>query len=48
VLSDLRDPDGGPSLRVRFLALLIVVGLVALTAPLVVVPAVRALLEALL
>jgi hypothetical protein len=48
VLSDLRDPDGGPSLRVRFLALLIVVGLVALTAPLVVVPALRALLEALL
>ena len=48
VLSDLRNPDGGPSLRVRFLALLVVVGLVALTAPLLVVPAVRALLDALL
>ncbi|MDP9407236.1 MAG: hypothetical protein M3P95_05035 [Actinomycetota bacterium] len=47
MLSELRDPDGGPSLRVRLLALVVVVGLVALTAPLVVVPLLEALLTAL-
>jgi hypothetical protein len=47
VLSELRGPDGGPRLRVRLLALLVVLGLVALTAPLVVVPLVERLLTAL-
>ena len=48
MLSELRGPDGGPRLRVRLLALAVVVGLVALTAPLVVIPLVQALLAALL
>ena len=38
VLSSLRGPDGRPALRVRVLAALVVLGLVALTAPLVLVP----------
>jgi hypothetical protein len=41
VLSTLRGPDGGPSLRVRALAALVVLGLVVLTAPLVAFPLVR-------
>lgn len=47
VLSELRGPDGGPRLRVRLLALLVVLGMVALTAPLVVVPLVERLLAVL-
>ncbi len=41
MLSSLRGPDGGPALRVRVLALVVVLGLVLLTAPLVLVPLVR-------
>jgi hypothetical protein len=47
VLSELRAPDGGPRLRVRLLALVVVVGLLVLTAPLVVLPLLEALLNAL-
>ena len=39
MLSSLRAPDGRPALRVRILAALVVLGLVALTAPLVLAPA---------
>lgn len=38
MLRGLRDVEGGPSLRSRLLAALVVVGLVVLTAPLVVLP----------
>ena len=48
VLSDLRGPDGGPAAGVRLVAVLVVLGLVVLTAPLVVVPLLRALLSAVL
>lgn len=48
MLRELRSPDGGPRLRVRLLALLVVLGMVLLTAPLVVLPLVRAVLTALL
>lgn len=41
MLPALRDPRGRPSLEVRLLAGLVVVGLVVLTAPLVVVPAIH-------
>jgi hypothetical protein len=42
MLPVLRDPrGGGPSLEVRLLAGLVVLGLVVLTAPLVVVPVIR-------
>jgi hypothetical protein len=42
MLPALRDPrGGGPSLQVRLLAGLVVLGMVVLTAPLVVVPAIR-------
>ena len=42
MLPALRDPrGGGPSLEVRLLAGLVVLGLVVLTAPLVVVPVIR-------
>lgn len=44
VLPALRDPNGGPSMAVRLVALLVVLGLVVLTAPLFVVPVLRALL----
>lgn len=37
----MRNPDGGPNLRMRVLAVLVVVGLVLLTAPLIVLPLVR-------
>jgi len=39
----LRDDVGGPSTGLRLLALLVVVGLVVVSAPLVVVPLLRAL-----
>ncbi|HWH15097.1 MAG TPA: hypothetical protein VNT51_10150 [Miltoncostaeaceae bacterium] len=48
MLSDLRGPDGGPAAGVRLVAVLVVLGLVVLTAPLVVVPLLRALLSAVL
>jgi hypothetical protein len=38
VLSSLRGPDGGPALRVRLVAWLVVLGLFLLTAPLVLIP----------
>lgn len=44
VLSQLRSPSGGPALRVRVIAALIVLGLVVLTAPLALVPLLRWLL----
>ena len=47
MLSELRGPDGGPRLRVRLLALLVVLGMVALTAPLVVGPLLQRVLAAL-
>ncbi|MGI8683264.1 MAG: hypothetical protein ACR2JO_14285 [Mycobacteriales bacterium] len=34
----LRRPSGSPSLRARVLALLVVLGLILITAPLVVIP----------
>ena len=42
MLRELRDPRGGPNLRVRVLALLVVIDLVVITAPLVVLPLLRA------
>lgn len=44
MLSGLRGPDGGPSLRVRLLAALVVLGLIVLSAPLVLLPVLRAVL----
>ena len=38
MLSRLQDTRGEPNLRVRALALLVIVGLVVLTAPVVMVP----------
>ena len=46
VLRDMRDATGGPNLRVRFAALLVVLALVVATAPLVVVPLVHVLARA--
>jgi len=40
----LRGPTGKPSLRVRLLSLLVVVGLLIVTAPLVMIPLLRWLL----
>jgi hypothetical protein len=45
LLSRLRGPGGGTSLRTRVAALLVVLGLIVLTAPVVVVPIVRALVH---
>ena len=45
MLSSLRGPDGDPALRVRLLAALVVLGLFLLTAPIVLVPLARALLD---
>ena len=47
MLSELRGPDGGPRLHVRLLALVVVVGMLVLTAPLVVLPLLEAFLTAL-
>jgi hypothetical protein len=46
MMSRLRGPSGGLSMRARLAALLVVAGLIVLTAPVVVVPIVRALLHA--
>lgn len=46
MLRALRNARGGPALRVRLVAALVVVGLVLLTAPVVVVPAVGWLVDA--
>ena len=46
MLSRLRDSRGEPSLRTRALALLVILGMVVLTAPVVVLPVVRALVRA--
>lgn len=42
VTNPLRNPSGEPNLRGRILAALVIVGLVVLTAPLVVLPVLRA------
>ena len=44
MLRALRDPEGGPALRVRLVAALLVLGLVVLAAPVVLVPLLRWLL----
>ncbi|MDP9392872.1 MAG: hypothetical protein M3Q27_00785 [Actinomycetota bacterium] len=41
MLRSLRSPDGRPALRVRLVALLVVLGMVLLAAPVVLVPLVR-------
>jgi hypothetical protein len=41
MLSSLRNSEGGPALRVRIIALVLVVGLVLLSAPVVLMPALR-------
>lgn len=41
MLRALRNPDGGPALRVRIVAGLVLLGLVVLTAPVVVIPLLR-------
>ena len=46
LLARLRGPTGEPALRTRAFALLVVVGLIVLTAPVVVIPVVRALVHA--
>lgn len=48
MLSGLRNPRGGPSLRVRILAALVVVAMVGITAPVVLAPMVRWLADAVL
>lgn len=48
MLSGLRNTRGGPSLRIRILAALVVVAMVGLTAPVVLVPMVRWLAETVL
>lgn len=45
MLTGLRDPSGGPSMRVRLLSLLVVVGLLVLTAPLLIMPVLHWLLD---
>jgi hypothetical protein len=45
LLSRLRGPGGGVALRTRLAALFVVLGLIVLTAPVVVVPVVRALVH---
>jgi hypothetical protein len=40
MLATLRNPEGGPALRVRVLAVLVILGMIALSAP-VVIPMVR-------
>ena len=47
MVSRLRNQAGEPSLRTRLLALLVVVGMVVLTAPVVVLPLARAIAHAL-
>jgi hypothetical protein len=44
MLSSLRNPRGGPALRVRVIALVLVLGLVLLSAPVVLLPVLRWLL----
>jgi hypothetical protein len=46
-MSRLRGPAGQPALRTRAFALLVVVGLIILTAPVVVLPVARAIAHAL-
>ncbi len=41
MLRSLRDADGGPALTVRILAALVVIGMLVLTAPVVLVPILR-------
>jgi hypothetical protein len=44
VLSSLRNSQGGPALRVRVVAFVLVLGLVLVSAPVIVLPVLRALL----
>jgi hypothetical protein len=46
VLGEMRNRRGAPNLRIRLVALLLLVGLVVATAPVVVVPVLRALADA--
>ena len=46
MLRSMRGPTGAPRLRIRVLAAAVVIGLVALSAPVVVLPAVRWLVDA--
>jgi len=45
MLRELRGPSGGPNLRVRLLALLVVLGTLFLAAPVVLIPLAQALLS---
>lgn len=42
MLRDLRDPEGGPNLATRVAAVLVVLAMVVVTAPVVALPLVRA------
>ena len=44
VLGNMRGPSGDPNARIRLIALLVVIGLVVLTAPVVLIPILDALL----
>ena len=48
MLRSLRDAEGGPSMGVRVLAAVVVLGMIVLTAPVVLVPLLRWLAGALL
>ncbi|HVA60790.1 MAG TPA: hypothetical protein VNG13_09695 [Mycobacteriales bacterium] len=47
MLRQLRSSTGSPGVRTRLLALLVVLGLLLLTAPIVLIPLIRGLLGAL-
>ena len=44
MLGNMRGPSGDPNARIRLIALLVVIGLVVLTAPVVLIPILDALL----
>jgi hypothetical protein len=46
LMARLRGPSGSPALRTRAAAALVVIGMVVLTAPVVVVPIVRGIIHA--
>jgi hypothetical protein len=48
MLTGLRGPSGGPSLRIRLLSLLVVLGLLIITAPLVMIPVLHWVMDSLL
>lgn len=43
MLTELRDRSGRPNMRARLIAALVVIGLVLITAPIVIVPLLRAI-----